>query len=160
MDRIDLNASPQSNKTIKLHIHMLTLVLGSSFAYYIIQIQMITSTILDAMWLLKMCLMQEHSWWGEGIIVEKKKQEHVLYCPNVKCYYLHDYSPDGTSISHHWTSGITWRASCCIRPLHGPPFAGRTSFSSRKASNWRLNMLHSACTICKVTGFEKKWSNH
>ena len=47
-----------------------------------------------------------------------------------------------------------------IRPLHGPPFAGRTSFSSRKALNWRPNMLHSACPIFKVTGFEKKRSNH
>ena len=53
-----------------------------------------------------------------------------------------------------------WFGSVTIRPLHGPPFAGRTSFSSRKASNWRPNMLHSACTIFKVTGFEKKWSNH
>ena len=58
-------------------------------------------------------------------------------------------------------------------PSHGPPFAGRASFASRKASNWRPNMLHncyiecihhhkvySGCTICKVTGFEMKGSNH
>ena len=54
-----------------------------------------------------------------------------------------------------------------IRPSHGPPFAGRASFASRKASNWRPNMLqcyiecihhkeYSGCTIGKVTGFEKK----
>ena len=43
-----------------------------------------------------------------------------------------------------------------IRSLHGRPFAGR-------ASNWqsyKLGCWHNVFTYCKVSGFEKKESNH
>ena len=52
-----------------------------------------------------------------------------------------------------------------IRPLHGPPFAGRASFASRKASNWLPNMLqclvlyrmHSSQSVQQMHHLQGHW---
>ena len=100
------------------------------------------------------------------ITVNKETLYYLMGANNleINCFILFCLHTIGKKMFPQMNLGV-------ISLLHSPPFSGWASLASRKASNWQSNMLqcyiecihhkvYSGCTICKVTGFEKKGSNH